>query len=294
MDSTSRDSAGEKRPRDHHDDVDNDDDDDGDCNGDGDGRKDAPVKDQEERWPQEAATLVPTEVGAAANAVSRLYVGNLDPTVTEFQLGKTFGKFGQVAKIDFLWHGPGPRHGEPRGYCFIEFATAEAAARARTEMAGKPLCGRRLVVDYPHSLPPEVTTTKKLKFMPASSFHHHHHHHRGGGGPPGDDANAENVVNSKLQPRRSHESTESRIAALERKLKELEEGPAASPSPSTGATAHGRHQRPASSSSLLSSGTGQRGRGGGGGTRGGFRGGGAWAGGRGGRGGGVKRVPQRK
>jgi RNA recognition motif-containing protein len=36
-----------------------------------------------------------------------------------------FGKFGKIVKEEFMWHKDGPRRGQPRGYCFVEFATHE-------------------------------------------------------------------------------------------------------------------------------------------------------------------------
>ncbi|KAJ3270903.1 hypothetical protein HDU76_011105 [Blyttiomyces sp. JEL0837] len=107
---------------------------------------------------------------------------------------KMFEKFGPISKIDFLWHKTGPKKGEPRGYCFLEYVNAPDAARAITEMNGKPLSGRNLSVNYPKSLPPEVTEYGERS----------------------------DPVNAKLQPKASNSSTESKIAILERKLQELD------------------------------------------------------------------------
>lgn len=56
---------------------------------------------------------------------SRLYVGNLDPRITESNVIKLFTPFGKIVSEDFLWHTRGPRRGEPRGYAFIQYSTKE-------------------------------------------------------------------------------------------------------------------------------------------------------------------------
>ena len=35
---------------------------------------------------------------------------------------KVFKKFGKVVDLNYMWHHDGPRKGQPRGYCFVEFA----------------------------------------------------------------------------------------------------------------------------------------------------------------------------
>lgn len=34
-------------------------------------------------------------------------------------------KHGKISKLDFLFHKAGPQKGKPRGYAFVEYATAE-------------------------------------------------------------------------------------------------------------------------------------------------------------------------
>ena len=45
--------------------------------------------------------------------------------VRRFQVLKVFRRFGNVTKVEFLWHRDGPRRGQPRGYCFVEFEKHE-------------------------------------------------------------------------------------------------------------------------------------------------------------------------
>lgn len=61
---------------------------------------------------------------------------------------KLFSPFGNLTNIDFLWHKGGPKKGQPRGYCFIDYAEKEHALRAIEEMSGKVVGGRQLVVNF--------------------------------------------------------------------------------------------------------------------------------------------------
>ncbi|KAG8092383.1 hypothetical protein GUJ93_ZPchr0012g19956 [Zizania palustris] len=56
---------------------------------------------------------------------SRLYVGNLDFTISESDIIKMFSPFGKIVSEDFLWHTRGPKRGEPRGYAFVQYTTRE-------------------------------------------------------------------------------------------------------------------------------------------------------------------------
>ncbi|PSR82092.1 hypothetical protein PHLCEN_2v6162 [Hermanssonia centrifuga] len=83
----------------------------------------------------------------------RLYVGNLHPTVDEYTLVQVFSKFGNISKLDFLFHKTGPMKGKPRGYAFVEYSKQEDAAKALTMGNAKLLRGRKLVVTYAHQAP---------------------------------------------------------------------------------------------------------------------------------------------
>uniref|UniRef100_A0A8C2AY69 Probable RNA-binding protein 18 n=1 Tax=Cyprinus carpio TaxID=7962 RepID=A0A8C2AY69_CYPCA len=63
--------------------------------------------------------------GGSAQDGHRLWIGNIDPKITEYHLVKLLEKFGQVKQFDFLFHKSGPLEGQPRGYCFVNFHTKE-------------------------------------------------------------------------------------------------------------------------------------------------------------------------
>ena len=59
-----------------------------------------------------------------------------------------FKEFGTIKDFDFMWHTHGPRKGEPRGYCFVEYMTREDAERATRVMDGKLIQGKPLHVRF--------------------------------------------------------------------------------------------------------------------------------------------------
>jgi len=80
------------------------------------------------------------------NNDSRIWVGNLDPRVTEFELVRLFRNCGPINKLEYLFHKIGPQAGQPRGYAFLTFTKRDDAIKARREFDGKTLLGRTLLV----------------------------------------------------------------------------------------------------------------------------------------------------
>ncbi|MBN3302465.1 RBM18 protein, partial [Amia calva] len=81
----------------------------------------------------------------------RLWIGNIDPKITEYHLVKLLEKFGKVKQFDFLFHKSGPLEGQPRGYCFVNFETKEEAERAIQCLNGKLALSKKLVVRWAHA-----------------------------------------------------------------------------------------------------------------------------------------------
>nr|XP_029512804.1 probable RNA-binding protein 18 isoform X2 [Oncorhynchus nerka] len=81
----------------------------------------------------------------------RLWIGNIDPKITEYHLVKLLEKFGKVKQFDFLFHKSGPLEGQPRGYCFVNFHTKEEAERAIHCLNGKLALSKKLVVRWAHA-----------------------------------------------------------------------------------------------------------------------------------------------
>ncbi|CAM9452085.1 unnamed protein product [Discosporangium mesarthrocarpum] len=80
-----------------------------------------------------------------------IFVGNLSFKVSEAVILKIFTPFGKVVREQFCYHTGGPRKGEPRGFCFVEYATVEEAAKAIRAVHGRRLYGRPVRVRFMNS-----------------------------------------------------------------------------------------------------------------------------------------------
>ena len=75
-------------------------------------------------WPVSCAAVAASiPSGTVVGLTWRLTVPVV--VVRRFQVLKVFRRFGNVTKVEFLWHRDGPRRGQPRGYCFVEFEKHE-------------------------------------------------------------------------------------------------------------------------------------------------------------------------
>ena len=75
---------------------------------------------------------------------TKLYIGNLSFSTSESDLRQAFAAFGDVSSCSVITD---RETGRPRGFAFVEMASADAAASAIAEMNGKDLGGRTLVVN---------------------------------------------------------------------------------------------------------------------------------------------------
>lgn len=72
----------------------------------------------------------------------------MDPGMTEGHVLKLMRGFGKLTRCDYLWHVTGPKRGQPRGYCFVEYDTRAEAEHARLKTNGLRLFGRSLVCHF--------------------------------------------------------------------------------------------------------------------------------------------------
>ncbi|KAJ3148032.1 hypothetical protein HDU86_007600 [Geranomyces michiganensis] len=216
-----------------------------------------------------------------AASSTRLYIGNLPPTLSEYHLASLFSPFGPLSKIDYLWHKHGPRRGEPRGYCFIEYESAQdaraAVGAADTKAGGEGIVvmGRRLVVSFSadgdeegvgeegggrggggekaagggsSSAAATTTSTAAAGGTPTTA----RKRTKGALDVARNNRQAQEPVNAKLQARVAHTSMDTKISAIERKLMQLQQ------------SSQQQHSKPSlSSSSSSSSSSPLRSRGGG-------------------------------
>lgn len=74
---------------------------------------------------------------------TRIYVGNLPFTSCESDLARIFAPYGQVLGVEFITK---RANGRPRGFAYVEMATAGAARAAIEGLNGAQLSGRMLRV----------------------------------------------------------------------------------------------------------------------------------------------------
>ena len=77
-----------------------------------------------------------------------LYVGNLSYDMTEPELKKTFGAYGDVLSVRIIKNKFNDRS---KGYGFVEMAVQSGADKAVKAMHGKEVMGRKLVVNEARS-----------------------------------------------------------------------------------------------------------------------------------------------
>ncbi|KAF8590663.1 RNA-binding domain-containing protein [Ramaria rubella] len=150
-------------------------------------------------------TPSPAPAAPAQLLRDRLYVGNLHPTVDEYTLLQLFSKHGKVSKLDFLFHKTGPAKGKPRGYAFVEYGTKEDAAKALVGLHDRLVRGRRLVVTFAHQAPQTDMSSRPNR-------------------RPGTDTTRPTTL-SLLKTHNRPEATKDKIAALEAKLRQMEQKP---------------------------------------------------------------------
>ncbi|WWD19658.1 hypothetical protein CI109_104120 [Kwoniella shandongensis] len=135
---------------------------------------------------------------SSAGKPDRLYVGNLSPTVDEYTLLQVFSKYGKITKLDFMFHKSGVLKGKPRGFAFMQFANKDDALKAMVKLHDRLLRGRKLVVTYASSAPPENLPLPTKGRRPTEA--------------------AKTTTLSLLKSSRKPQSAAAQIAAMEAKL----------------------------------------------------------------------------
>ncbi|KAJ3038311.1 putative RNA-binding protein 18 [Rhizophlyctis rosea] len=156
---------------------------------------------------------------------NRIYIGNLDPSVTEYRILKIFGKFGKIAKIDYLWHKHGPKKGEPRGYCFLEYENNKSCQDAIQQLNGTQLGGRYLVVSFSFDHKPEELSGPASVSQTRARLNARRDYNP-----------VQESINQRVQAKVVNHSTDSKIYALERKLQQMQRGGGNDGSSSKGGT----------------------------------------------------------
>ncbi|CAB4385731.1 unnamed protein product [Rhizophagus irregularis] len=150
-----------------------------------------------------------TQTSASSNKLDdkRLYIGNLDSSINEYTVVKLFEPFGKITHLDYLFHKSGPKRGQPRGYCFLEYSKKEEALRAMTAMHSKLIKNRSMIVTFAYAAPENYDGKQLggLKKRPSSSV------------------NRPTTISLLKAHKMINASTDSKIQALERKLAQMKQ-----------------------------------------------------------------------
>ncbi len=77
---------------------------------------------------------------------SKLYIGNIDYSITKEQIEDLFSKHGQVIQVNII---------EGKGFGFVELSSVSEAEKAKQALNGSDFYGRTLKVD--EARPPRKT-----------------------------------------------------------------------------------------------------------------------------------------
>eukprot|EP00899_Mesostigma_viride_P003527 jgi/Mesvir1/13175/Mv06138-RA.1 len=86
----------------------------------------------------------------------RIYVGSIYYDLTEADIIMAFSPFGSVVKIDMPKDSATGKH---KGFCFLEYANADAASLAIATMDGMVLAGRKIKVNRPNNVAGVIPST---------------------------------------------------------------------------------------------------------------------------------------
>ena len=172
---------------------------------------------------------------STANAISTnrstIWIGNLDPRVTEYQLLKVVEPFGRVVRFDFMYSNNERGERLPRGYAFVTFEDYITASEVISKLNGVKLLNRELRVQ-----PSSATTTSRSSSAAGLTSNNL---------PLSISVNlSENDASSKKSKSSSKSSISklTKIRAMEAKLMALSQGEEFRPQVPTSSTCH--HKKP--------------------------------------------------
>ena len=87
-----------------------------------------------------------------------IFVGNLDYKTSEDELRQLFAAYGPVDRVSIVTD---RYSGQPRGFAFVEMASAGDADKAITELNGTQLHGRKLDVNEARRRPERTDGGRK-------------------------------------------------------------------------------------------------------------------------------------
>ncbi|KAI8391600.1 uncharacterized protein BYT42DRAFT_557425 [Radiomyces spectabilis] len=142
----------------------------------------------------------------------RIWLQTSIKMIIRYPIVKLFQPFGKITFLELMIHRTGPKKGQSRGFCFLEFAKKEDALRASAKLHGHVVKGRPLVVSFAHH-----TAEQDEQRGPGSATTAHR-------------PNAFSILRTQKM---ANASTDAKIQAIERKLALLQKSPSSPSSPSS-------------------------------------------------------------
>ncbi|XP_063378363.1 probable RNA-binding protein 18 [Cydia fagiglandana] len=99
----------------------------------------------------------------------RLWIGNLDTRVNEYQLLKMVRVYGSIEKFDMLFHRSGPAAGQSRGFAFVTYQRRQDAVLAMNSLNGQLLGCKKICVKFAKNSAEEQERPKPELGIPALS-----------------------------------------------------------------------------------------------------------------------------
>jgi U2-associated protein SR140 len=81
-------------------------------------------------------------------SITNLYVGNLDPEVTEEMLVKAFCRYGEVESVKIMWPRTEEERKRKRNCGFVKYFKYEAAYLAKEALNEKMLLGNSMRINW--------------------------------------------------------------------------------------------------------------------------------------------------
>lgn len=89
---------------------------------------------------------------------TNLYLGNLNPKITEQQLMELFGKYGALASVKIMWPRSEEEKSRGRNCGFVAFSSRKDAERALRGLTGKDVMGYEMKLGWGKDF--KITVTK--------------------------------------------------------------------------------------------------------------------------------------
>jgi len=114
------------------------------------------------------SSAYPSGSSSACSSGAKLWIGNIDQKIDEYQLLKICEKFGQVTQFDFLYHINDRGDRTPRGYAFVTFGSGNSASEAIKCLHKKKILTKELLVRYAAAKTDQVNGSAAGKPIPAA------------------------------------------------------------------------------------------------------------------------------